>query len=72
MQGDFNFFKFIPNDPDHSFTPYVTLGIGVFSYDPYAYYQGQKVFLRPLNTEGETFIRTGRHMEPWQFASPLG
>ena len=36
LQGDFNFFKFMPGDPDHSFTPYITLGVGVFTYDPYA------------------------------------
>lgn len=53
LQGDFNFFKFIPGDPTHRFTPYVTLGAGVFSYDPYAYLEGQKVFLRPLGTEGQ-------------------
>jgi hypothetical protein len=53
LQGDFNFFKFIPDDPYHCFTPYVTLGAGIFSYDPYAYYHGTKVFLRPLGTEGQ-------------------
>jgi len=53
LQGDFNFFRFIPGDPYHRFTPYVTLGVGVFSYDPYAIYRGQKVFLRPLGTEGQ-------------------
>jgi hypothetical protein len=53
IQGDFNFFKFIPSNPDYNFTPYVTLGVGVFSYDPYAYYNGEKVYLRPLNTEGQ-------------------
>ena len=53
VRGDFNFFKFIPNDLDHLFTPYATLGVGVFSYDPYAYLQGQKYFLRPLGTEGQ-------------------
>jgi len=53
VQGDFNFFKFVPGDPDYRFTPYITFGIGAFSYDPYAYYQGQKVFLRPLGTEGQ-------------------
>lgn len=53
VQGDFNFFKFVPGDPYHSFTPYVTLGVGVFSYDPYAYLNGQKIFLRPLGTEGQ-------------------
>jgi hypothetical protein len=60
VQGDFNFFKYIPNDPDHSFTPYVTLGLGLFTYDPYAYYNGEKVFLRPLGTEGQTGGFEGR------------
>lgn len=36
LQGDFNFFKFVPGDPYARFTPYITLGAGVFSYDPYA------------------------------------
>ncbi len=53
LQGDFNFFKFVPGDPDHSFTPYITFGAGIFSYDPYAYLNGQKYFLRTLATEGQ-------------------
>lgn len=53
LQGDFNFFKFMPDDPAHIFTPYVTLGVGIFSYDPYAYLNGTKYFLRPLGTEGQ-------------------
>lgn len=53
LQGDFNFFRFIPGEPGYNFTPYVTLGAGIFNYDPYAYLDGQKHFLRPLNTEGQ-------------------
>jgi hypothetical protein len=53
LRGDFNFFRFLPGDPEFNFTPYVSLGLGVFSYDPYAYLQGQKYFLRPLGTEGQ-------------------
>ena len=53
IQGDFNFFKFIPGDGFHRATPYITFGVGMFSFDPYAYYQGQKVFLRELGTEGQ-------------------
>jgi hypothetical protein len=55
LQGDFNFFKFLPGDPDYRFTPYITLGAGIFSYDPYAYYKDQKIFLRPLGTEGQGY-----------------
>lgn len=53
LQGDFNFFKFIPGSEYNRFTPYITFGVGVFNYDPYAYYNGQKVYLRPLGTEGQ-------------------
>ena len=60
IQGDFNFFKFVPGDPFHNFTPYVTLGVGVFTYDPYAYLDGQKYFLRPLGTEGQVANFPGR------------
>lgn len=37
IQGDFNFFKFIPGNRDYRFTPYVTFGVGVFGFDPNAY-----------------------------------
>jgi Domain of unknown function (DUF6089) len=53
LQGDFHFFKFIPGEPGYGFTPYLTFGVGAFNYDPYAYLQGKKIFLRPLNTEGQ-------------------
>ncbi len=60
LMGDFNFFKFQPNDPRYLFTPYVTLGLGVFTYDPYAYLNNKKQFLRPLGTEGQTVGYQGR------------
>lgn len=60
VHGDFNFFKFLPHDPDYNFTPYITLGLGVFSYDPYAYLYGKKEFLRPLGTEGQNANYEGR------------
>jgi hypothetical protein len=53
LQGDFNFYRFMPGDPDFKWTPYVTLGVSVFNYDPYAYLNGDKYFLRPLSTEGQ-------------------
>jgi hypothetical protein len=53
FQGDFNFLRFIPGDGDHRSTPYLTFGIGMFSFDPYAYLNGQKYYLRELGTEGQ-------------------
>ncbi len=71
-RGDFNFFKFIPSDPTHAFTPYATVGIGVFSYDPYAFYNGQKYYLRPLNTEGETFYKGRKAYGTMALCFPIG
>jgi len=53
LAGQFNFFKFIPGVDGYNYTPYISLGAGVFSYDPYAYLNGQKYYLRPLGTEGQ-------------------
>lgn len=72
LRGDFNFFKFIPSDPDHSFTPYATIGVGVFSYDPYAYLRGQKYYLRPLETEGETFYKGRKAYGTMAVCFPVG
>ncbi|MDB5203207.1 MAG: hypothetical protein JWQ27_2616 [Ferruginibacter sp.] len=73
VQGDFNFFKFLPGNPDYGFTPYVTLGAGVFSYDPYAYLGGEKQFLRPLGTEGQVAGYKGRkEYSTMSFCIPFG
>lgn len=50
---DFNFFEFHPGFEGYNFTPYIGLGVGVFSFDPYAYLGGEKYYLRPLGTEGQ-------------------
>ncbi len=51
--GDFNFFRFEPGEKDHAFTPYISLGLGMFSFNPYAYLEGKKIYLRALGTEGQ-------------------
>ena len=53
LQGDFNFFRFMPGEPQYNFTPYITFGAGIFTYDPYAYLRNEKIFLRQLGTEGQ-------------------
>ncbi|KAF0241360.1 MAG: DUF6089 family protein [Sediminibacterium sp.] len=53
LSGDFNFFRFQPGFQGYNYTPYIGLGIAVFSYDPYAYLNGQKYLLRALGTEGQ-------------------
>jgi hypothetical protein len=54
-QGDFHFFKFLPQERGYNFTPYITLGAGLFSYDPYAYLNNERYYFRelPVGTEGQ-------------------
>lgn len=53
LSGYFNFFRFIPGVEGYNYTPYLSLGVGAFSYDPYAYLNDTKYFLRNLGTEGQ-------------------
>ncbi len=53
VNGEFNFFKFIPGDPKYTYTPYITLGVGVFAFNPYTNLNGTKIMLQPLGTEGQ-------------------
>ena len=53
VNGTFNFFRFQPGFEGYDYTPYVGLGVGVFSFDPYAYLNGQKFMLQPIGTEGQ-------------------
>ncbi|HEV7332118.1 MAG TPA: DUF6089 family protein [Flavisolibacter sp.] len=74
LQGDFNFYRFMPGDPDFSFTPYVTLGVSAFSYDPYAYLNDEKYNLRQLGTEGQgsTLYPERKPYGTMALAIPLG
>ena len=74
LQGDFNFFRFLPGDPDFRFTPYITFGVSAFNYDPYAYLNGEKYNLRQMGTEGQddTTYADRKPYGSMAFATPFG
>lgn len=72
LQGDFNFYRFMPGEPDFNFTPYITLGVSAFSYDPYAYLRGEKYFLRQLGTEGQYDTTGNKPYSTMALAIPFG
>lgn len=68
---DYSFFSL----NDRKFTPYVFGGVALFHFNPYAFDSlGNKVFLKPLSTEGEGLSqypdRKNYHLT--QFAIPFG
>jgi hypothetical protein len=71
LSGYFNFFRFIPGVAGYKFTPYVSLGAGIFTYDPYAYLQGTKYFLRPLGTEGQNIDPTQKQYSDMAICIPV-
>lgn len=72
LLGDFNFLKFIPGNKDYSFTPFASIGVGMFSYDPYTYYQNEKIYLRELHTEGQTVVADRKPYGTTAFSFPIG
>lgn len=73
LQGDFNFYRFMPGEEDFRWTPYITLGVSAFSYDPYAFLGGEKYYLRQLGTEGQ--YDTASRVKPYgtmAMAIPFG
>lgn len=71
--AEFNFFRFQTGDKYHRFTPYLAGGIGVFYFDPFAKYQGQRYDLRLLGTEGQnTSEYKDRRYGPLSVCFPVG
>ncbi len=53
-QFEFNFFPYIHGSRDHGFTPYLFAGFSIFTWSPYAIYDGERTPpLRELGTEGQ-------------------
>jgi hypothetical protein len=61
-------------DPyDHKIIPYVFAGVAYFHFNPYTTDAAmQKVFLKPLSTEGEGFVAGRPQYSLSQFAIPFG
>ncbi|WP_374950616.1 DUF6089 family protein [Mucilaginibacter sp.] len=53
MQAELNFMKYIPDVTKNRYTPYIFVGGGLTSYAPRAIYNGEKIGLRSLRTEGQ-------------------
>ena len=69
INGTFNFFQFNPGFEGYNYTPYIGIGFGVFSYDPYTIYKGEKYYLRTIGTEGQGNELYPAAMEEWRFRS---
>lgn len=72
IQAEFNFFRYHTGELDSRFTPYLTGGVGAFYYNPYAFYNDKKYYLRPLGTEGQQAGINGRSYSNFSICFPIG
>jgi hypothetical protein len=71
FMGEYNLFDL----NEHRFTPYAFVGLAIYHFNPYAYDTlGDKVYLRPLSTEGEGLSQYpgDKEYSLTQFAIPFG
>ena len=58
---------------DRWWTPYVFAGIGIYHFKPYTIDTGgDKIFLKPLSTEGQGFVNGIKEYKLTQFSLPFG
>lgn len=73
ITAEFNFFWFSTGESRHRFTPYLTLGVGGFYFNPYTTLNKQRYYLRDLGTEGQnTAEYKDRQYKPYSICFPVG
>lgn len=71
--GEFNFFWFETGNREHSFTPFIALGVSAFYYNPIANLNGKDYELRKLGTEGQNLPQyADRKYSAISMAIPVG
>jgi hypothetical protein len=63
---------YLHNLNERRYSPYFMAGLAVFKFNPYTYYGNQKVFLKPLSTEGQGISGYGKNYSLTQMAIPAG
>lgn len=72
-EGDIDLQYFITTLGQHTLTPYVFAGIGLFHFDPYTFDStGRKYYLKPFGTEGEGFATGRKEYNLTQVSIPFG
>lgn len=70
---EFYYFPFQFGSSKHRGTAYLLAQLGGFYMNPYTYYNGEKVELQPLGTEGQgTALNKHRKYSKYQLCIPLG
>lgn len=71
---EMNVLKYLATISEYHFAPYVSAGIAVFSFDPTTDFEGSRIRLQPLGTEGQgtSFAPDNPKYNLTQFNIPFG
>ncbi len=69
---EYNLFGLEPSDSESRFTPYVSAGFGLFRFNPMTEYNGNKIRLQALGTEGQSIDGFDDRYSLTQLAIPFG
>ncbi|MBK8878394.1 MAG: outer membrane beta-barrel protein [Haliscomenobacter sp.] len=72
VMGEWNIFHTGYYSAKTTFSPYVTLGVGAFYFDPRITMGSREIRLRPLGTEGQGVSGYPSRYSPVQFSIPVG
>ncbi|MEI8279453.1 MAG: DUF6089 family protein [Bacteroidota bacterium] len=71
-QSEFNFFSVSTGERTKRFSPFVTMGVGAFYYNPYTTINGKKYYLKDLGTEGQNAGYSSRNYSYVSVCFPIG
>lgn len=72
LRGEWNVLGFQPYNYSRPISPFIFAGISGFKFDPKTNFEGQKVPLQPLGTEGQGMPDRPQSYKLFDFAVPFG
>lgn len=70
--GEFNILGYQPYNLERPFSPYLFAGFGLFNFNPSTVYEGEKVLLQPIGTEGQGSEGRPAPYQRTAFSIPFG
>lgn len=72
VMGQIYILPFRPSPERRAISPYVFAGVALFHFNPHTLYQGERVYLQPLGTEGQSMDGYAPKYNLWGWSLPFG
>ena len=72
LSGEFNILGYQPYNLERKFSPFISIGVAFFKFNPFTSHEGEQVFLQPLGTEGQGLPGNSARYKLGQISIPIG